>query len=139
MTTVTTTITATETATEIAGAKPAFDLDAFASAKPYFLLSDPPKGREDQAAAIIEAHTDFATRAEYLAWRAAWRSAYSTLSAEIRSLKAQRKESHPQHDPSAWRTAKGKGALAEQMLALRAASKAKAGRQRADALGLKTA
>ncbi len=89
------------------------------------------KWNEDQEKQIakFEADMPFTDRETYLQWRADWRADYAALSKEIRELRRNKKRGQ-----ASW-----KGSIAYTQMLIRAASKRKAGKQRAAALAEKVA
>jgi len=78
---------------------------------------------------------DFNDRQTYLTWAAGWKSHYKHISQEIHKLKLERKNLDRANEPS-WRAShdlRRKRVEANELLALRLASKVKSGEQRAAA------
>lgn len=86
------------------------------------LKSDDPK---------LQAFLTFESKTEYLAWRAEWKVAYAELSDRIRTLRTEWRAEGSDHDFQRHHALFSSRALARSMLALRAASKVKAGELRA--------
>lgn len=99
------------------------------------------KWNEDQEKIIaqFESKLPFTDRESYLAWRAEWRKEYAALSADIRRLRREIAANGSNVSWKIWSERNYKSSNAYDQMLIRAASKRKAGKQRAAELAEKAA